>query len=510
MRNLPQIALADARALLATAASAARRHRALVSLALVDAGGHGLLLERLDGASPASATGALGKARMAALSGKPSLELEAAINQGRPALLQLAGALGPPALAMAGALPLLWQGHCLGAVGVSGATPELDGQIAAVAVAAWHLLLSAEAPAGGLPQLTCFGLSCAALEPNASFLREGLGFEACGEPLRLEGGPYTALLGLPGASLRLQRLRIGRELVELCQVLDPGPGGRPGRPLPADSRSNDLWFQHLCLVVGSLPAALERLEAWRAAQDVAAGSEASWSAISISPQRLPEWNPNAAGIVAMKFRGPEGHPLELLQFPADKGEARWHQASAMAALTEPAAVGGHAAPYGIGGDGPVAAAGPAGSVLGIDHSAIGVADTARSARFYDELLGLRCTSDGENSGAEQDGLDGLQDVRVRIRSHRCPQGPGIEGLDYRSPSGGRPLPPDLVPQDGAHWQLRLRIADLEPVAHAVESYGGRLISPGIVDLGELAPLFGGHRALQVADPDGHRLQLLEG
>ena len=514
MRNLPQIELADARALLATAASAARRHGAQVSLALVDAGGHGLLLERLDGASPASAAVALGKARMAALSGKPSLELEAAINQGRPALLQLAGALGPPALAMAGALPLLWQGRCLGAVGVSGATPELDGQIAAVAVAAWHLLLSAEAPGGALPQLACFGLSCAALEPNAGFLREGLGFEACGEPLRLDGGPYTALMGLPGASLRLQRLRIGRELVELCQVLDPGPGGRPGRPLPVDSRSNDLWFQHLCLVVGSLPAALERLEAWRqataGATDAAAGGEGSWSAISSAPQRLPDWNRNAAGIVALKFRGPEGHPLELLQFPADKGEARWHRASAMAASAEPAAAGGEAATHGLGGDGPAEAAGPAGTVLGIDHSAIGVADTARSARFYDELLGLRGGADGENSGPEQDGLDGLQDVRVRIRAHRCPQGPGIECLDYRSPSGGRPLPLDLAPQDGAHWQLRLRLVDLAPVAHAVESYGGRLISPGIVDLGDQAPLFGAQRALQLADPDGHRLQLLEG
>ena len=493
MRTMPQIELADAKALLAAAVAEARRHQALVSLAVVDGGGHGLLLERLDGASPASAAIALGKARMAALSGKPTVQLEAAINQDRPALLQLAGALGPPTLAMAGGLPLLWQGRCLGAVGVSGVTPELDGRIAAAAVAAWDLLRTAMVADGGRPQLACFGLSCHQLDRTSAFFTQALGFEPCGEPLRLEGGPYPTLLGLPGASLRLQRLRIGHELVELCQVLDPGPLGRPGRPFPADSRSNDLWFQHLCLVVDSLQEALERLRAWtpvrtgstQVSGDIPADAGSGWSAISSAPQRLPDWNRNAAGIVAFKFRGPEGHPLELLQFPADKGEARWHRPNALSVEA-------------------------VGTVLGIDHSAIGIANTPRSARFYGELLGLRQTSDGENSGPEQDGLDGLPDVRLRISAQRCPQGPGIECLDYRRPSGGRPLPPDLGPQDAAHWQLRLRLSDLDFVAQTASAYGGRLISPGMIDLGEQAPLFGAQRALQLADPDGHRLQLLQG
>ncbi|MFM8604607.1 MAG: VOC family protein, partial [Cyanobium sp.] len=65
------------------------------------------------------------------------------------------------------------------------------------------------------------------------------------------------------------------------------------------------------------------------------------------------------------------------------------------------------------------------------------------------------------------------------------------------------------PQDAAHWQLRLRLASLEGVAARVEACGGRLISAGIVELGDQAELIGARRALQVADPDGHRLQLLE-
>ena len=93
-------------------------------------------MERRDGASPASVEVALAKARMAALNGKPTEAMEAAINGERPALMQLSSAMGHPALAMAGGLPLLHQGVCLGAVGVSGMTPEVDAAIAAAGAAA--------------------------------------------------------------------------------------------------------------------------------------------------------------------------------------------------------------------------------------------------------------------------------------------------------------------------------------------------------------------------------------
>ncbi|MCX5947169.1 MAG: heme-binding protein [Cyanobacteria bacterium] len=79
---------------------------------------------------------ALAKARLAAFNGKPTEAMEAAINGERPALMQLSGAMGEPSLAMAGGLPLLALGVCLGAVGVSGMTPDLDGAIAAAGAAA--------------------------------------------------------------------------------------------------------------------------------------------------------------------------------------------------------------------------------------------------------------------------------------------------------------------------------------------------------------------------------------
>ena len=134
MRQIPQLELGDCRAIVIAAQAEADRRAAVVSLAVVDSGGHPLLVERRDGASPASVEAALAKARMAALNGKPTEAMEAAINGARPALMQLSGAMGEPTLAMAGGLPLLHEGICLGAIGVSGMTPDVDGAIAAAGV----------------------------------------------------------------------------------------------------------------------------------------------------------------------------------------------------------------------------------------------------------------------------------------------------------------------------------------------------------------------------------------
>jgi len=469
MRPALALELADAERLLAAALAEARRDGSRVAAAVVDAGGRLLAFRRLDGASPASAEAAIAKARMAALSGNDTAGQEAAINGERPALLQLAGALGQPAAAMGGGIALRWQGELLGGLGVSGMTPQRDGQIAA-------------AGAGGLapwPHLEAVSFSCADAEACAAFFCSHLG---CRRLDAIEPGPgYANLIGLPGARLKLVRLALGRERLELLEVRELGPGQRPGRPFPADSRSNDLWFQHICIVVRDLAQASAPLR-----QAIAAGRLQS---ISSAPQSLPDWNSAAAGIEAFKLHGPEGHCLELLQFPADKGDARWHGLDDTTSIE------------------------PSGLFLGIDHSAIGISDTERSCRFYDQLLGLHLGGDGINEGPEQDGLDGLDGTRVRITGHRCPGGAGIECLDYRRPEGGRPLPSDLGPQDRAHGQLRLLVGDgpaqLAAIADQVETYGGLLLSPGMVTLSAAeARELGFQAGLQVCDPDGHRLQLV--
>lgn len=321
------------------------------------------------------------------------------------------------------------------------------------------------------PHLSSIGFTTANAEAIADFFTSTLGFSR-GDNLVIEPGPYAGLVGLAGSRLRLQRLHLGEEILELTEVLNLGSGLRPGRPIPADSRSCDLWFQHICIVVSDLDAASAQ-----ARQRIASGGLVG---VSTAPQTLPDWNTAAAGIQAFKFRDPEGHNLELLQFPPDKGDARWHR-------TNPTAS----------------------PVLGIDHSAISVADTTASCRFYDELLGLQLGGDGVNSGPTQDGLDGLRDTRVRITGHRCPQGAGIECLHYQPPNSGRPRPLDQGSQDLAHWQIRLRVDDLDRIAAATETYGGRVLQGGVIALGEQGSVVGSARALQLADPDGHVLQLLE-
>src|SRR5207237_9695180 len=105
-----------------------------------------------------------------------------------------------------------------------------------------------------------------------------------------------------------------------------------GRPIPVESRSNDRWFQHVAIITSDM----ERAYQWLRQNRVESASSA--------PQRLPDWNPNAGGIKAFYFKDPEGHVLELSQFPNGNGHGKWHQS------------------YGK-------------LYLGIDHTAIVIADT---------------------------------------------------------------------------------------------------------------------------------------
>ena len=156
-------------------------------------------------------------------------------------------------------------------------------------------------------------------------------------------GALSFVTGGPEAPAGLV-LQLGREKIELIQ--------RAGRLIPADSRSNDLWFQHLAIVVSDIDKAY------------AAVRRAGAMPISQRPQLLPAWNPNAGGIRAVYFRDPDGHPLELIQFPPDKGEPRWQEKDRL--------------------------------FHGIDHSAIAVSDTDHSLAFYRDLLGLRIAGTSDN------------------------------------------------------------------------------------------------------------------
>ncbi|WP_127997562.1 GlcG/HbpS family heme-binding protein [Piscinibacter defluvii] len=132
MNSKPVLALDDVKRIAAAAEAEALKNQWAVSIAIVDDGGHLLWLQRLDGAAPVSAHIAPGKARTSALGRRESRVYEEMINQGRTSFLS---APGLEAL-LEGGVPILVDGHCIGAVGVSGVKSSEDAQIAKAGIAA--------------------------------------------------------------------------------------------------------------------------------------------------------------------------------------------------------------------------------------------------------------------------------------------------------------------------------------------------------------------------------------
>jgi len=322
--------------------------------------------------------------------------------------------------------------------------------------------LPAGAAAAGNPRVRevgCVGMTVSDLDRSVAFYEKVLDFR---KELEEEdaGAPYEALTGVFALRTRTARVRLGSECLELTEYLGP-----KGRPFPVDARSNDRSFQHVAIVVADMDRAYARLRA------------AKVEHASSGPQRLPDWNPNAAGIRAFYFRDPDRHVLEVIWFPAGKGDPRWKQHAASALF------------------------------LGIDHTAIVVADTDASLRFYRDVLGLAVAGRSENHGDEQARLNGVEGAHLRITTLRAARGPGVELLQYLAPTDGRPYPADARPNDLVHWQTTVLAPELDDVASAVRAAGATVVSRAA---GELAgSRLGLARALLVRDPDGHALLLAE-
>ena len=302
------------------------------------------------------------------------------------------------------------------------------------------------------------GMTVSDADRAASFYARVLGFEKLTD-VEVMGPEVEALTGVFGAHLRVVALGLGRERIELTEFVTPR-----GRPIPVDSRSHDLWFQHVAIVVRDMDEAYRRLRAHRVEH------------VSTAPQRLPDWNPQAGGIRAFYFRDPDGHNLELIWFPPGKGDPRWQEPGETL-------------------------------FLGIDHTALAVRDTERSLAFYRDLLGLEVAGESENWGTEQEHLNQVFGARLRITGLRAAEGPGIEFLEYLTPRDGRPAPDDLRPNDLVHWQTTLRVGDARAAAGKLRAARARTISTDVVKLPG-RPLGFGH-ALLVRDPDGHALRFAE-
>ena len=272
------------------------------------------------------------------------------------------------------------------------------------------------------------------------------------------GDEFEHLEGVFGARMRIVRMRLGNEILELTQYLAP-----PGRPVPVDSRSNDLWFQHIAIVVRDMDQAFERLRALKV------------QFVSTAPQTLPPSIKAAAGIRAFYFRDPDQHNLEIIYFPPGKGDPRWQEKSDKL-------------------------------FLGIDHTAIGISDTDASLKFYRDLLGLRKAGESENFGTEQEHLNQVFGAHLHITGMRSDAGPGIEFLEYLTPRDGRSRPADTHANDIVHWQTTILTNDVDLLAKKLREVHMRFVSPGVVIMQDKA---GFSKGALVSDPDGHDVLLIQ-
>ena len=311
---------------------------------------------------------------------------------------------------------------------------------------------------GLVTEVASVGITVADMDRSVEFYSKVLSFEKVSD-VEVAGDAYERLQGVFGLRLRVVRLRLGDESIELTEYLAPR-----GRPIPPDSRNNDRWFQHAAIIVSDM----NRAYTWLRQNKVEHASSA--------PQRLPDWNLNSGGIRAFYFKDPEGHALEILQFPAGKGDPKWQRA----------------------GDS---------LFLGIDHTAIVVADTDASLKFYRDTLGLKVVGESENYGTEQEHLNNVFGARLRITALRASEGPGIEFLEYLTPRNGRSMPVDTRANDLWHWQTRLTTCDGDAASRDLRAGKAAFVSPGVIAMPDRRLGFG--KGVLVRDPDGHAVQVVQ-
>ena len=302
------------------------------------------------------------------------------------------------------------------------------------------------------------GITVSDMDRAIAFYTNALSFKKISD-VEVYGQEYEQLLDLFGIRLRLVKMQLGDEVIELIQHLTP-----QGKPIPIDSRSNDLWFQHIAIVVSDMEQAYQQLRKFNVTH------------VSTAPQKLPNYIEAAAGIEAFYFRDRDGNNLELIYFPPDKGDPRWQEPTEKL-------------------------------FLGIDHTAIAISDTETSLQFYRDLLGLEVAGESENYGTEQERLNNVEGARLRITGLKAQEGMGVEFLEYLQPDDARPLPEATTPKDLIHWETTLVVSDADLAAKKLRQKGYQFVSEVIAEINESSLNF--QRAFLIRDPDGHVLRIVQ-
>jgi catechol 2,3-dioxygenase-like lactoylglutathione lyase family enzyme len=318
--------------------------------------------------------------------------------------------------------------------------------------------LSAQTAAPVVSGVDSVAITVSDMDRAVDFYSRVLTFQKVSDA-EVSGEEYEHLAGVFGVRIRVVRMKLGDESIELDEYLAP-----KGRPIPIDSRSNDRWFQHIAIIVSDM----DKAYAWLRENKVEHASS--------GPQLLPDWNKNAGGISAFYFKDRDGHPVEVLHFPANKGAEKWHRPSDKL-------------------------------FLGIDHTAIVVNDTDASLKFYRDLLGMHVAGESENYGTEQEHLNNVFGAHLRITALRGAEGPGIELLEYLAPRDGRAFPADEHANDLVHRQTILWAANADAIAGKSQAAHVPFVSSVVVS--HPTAELGFKKAFVVRDPDGHAVEVEE-
>jgi catechol 2,3-dioxygenase-like lactoylglutathione lyase family enzyme len=323
-------------------------------------------------------------------------------------------------------------------------------------------LVSAGAVPSGWAQLVrsieAVGMTVSDMDRSVDFFAKVLSFKKISD-VEVHGPEYEKLQGVFGLRMRVVRMKLGHEMIDLTEYLAP-----QGRPIPAHWQSNDHSFQHIAIVVADMDKAYAHLRAHKVRH------------ASTGPQTIPATNRAAAGIRAFYFKDSDGHHLEIIYFPPGKGDPRWQRNNGQL-------------------------------FRGIDHTAIVVGNSHKGLQFYRDRLGLKLAGESMNHGTEQEHLNNVAGARLRISGLKAENGPGIEFLEYLSPKNGKPAPKDTRATDLWHWQTTLATADAVVAARKIRDSGGRLVSPAVAVLPDAT--LGFKKGFLARDPDGHGLQLVE-
>ncbi len=253
---------------------------------------------------------------------------------------------------------------------------------------------------------------------------------------------------------RKVKMQLGEEAIQLTEF-------HPfrGRPIPKDMKSNDLYFQHIAIVVSDMDKAYSILK------------ENMTEHISAKPETIPKSNVNAAGIKAFYFYDLDHHDLELIYFPKGKGQPRWQDSTDKI-------------------------------FLGIDHTAIAIKNTKESLHFYRDILGIEPKGESWNQGMEQMELSRVKGASLHITGLKAiGGGTGIEFLEYLNPGPGKPYPLNTQMRDIWYWQIDLLGENLNKLYQKLDSAQAHFL----IKLTKSSE--GNFKYFVVKDPDGHALKI---